>query len=114
MEQAKRDWEKAHEDELARYQKLLGNYNRLEQRYENVQEELFKSAGSTSTPSSKSEGGDVMAENQGQQSSESGEAEVKREGDTSAVNDGDVNMGLVMRLRNRLKVFVYLIRPLID
>merc|ERR1712142_253663 len=40
LEQAKKEWGRAHEDELVRYQKLLGEYNRLEQRYENVHEEL--------------------------------------------------------------------------
>ena len=40
LDKAKKEWERSHEDELVRYQKLLGDYNRLEQRYENVQEEL--------------------------------------------------------------------------
>ena len=40
LEKAKKEWERTHEDELVRYQKLLGDFNRLEQRYENVQEEL--------------------------------------------------------------------------
>jgi len=102
LEQAKRDWEKAHEDELARYQKLLGDYNRLEQRYENVQEELqlFRNAGTTAASAastSKGEGEVVKQEDAAEWPSESGEAEV------SKAKEGEVDMGLVMRLQNRLK-----------
>jgi len=98
LQQAKRDWEKAHEDELARYQKLLGDYNRLEQRYENVQEDLqlFRNGGSKRTKIESE--GDGAAEAHAERPLETGEVEVKQEGE-----HGDVDMGLMIRLQNRLK-----------
>merc|ERR1712168_223153 len=101
LESAKKEWERSHEDELVRYQKLLGDFNRLEQRYENVQEELqmYRAGGVAGVTSPTTTGAKAAKSRPPSTSEQEIIVEKKDKKEKKETEDeSEVDMGLVMRL----------------